>query len=112
LNPRLCRLKACRKTNVCYTPITQTVAAERTNSAGQHWAAVRDTGRPCPAFNPSAEQDLVPEVPASGERHRRPGLIAGGDHLGVAHRAAGLNQRRHARLDRHLRPVWEREEGV
>ena len=54
----------------------------------------------------------VAEVPHPGERHGDPGRIGGGDHLGVAQRAAGLDDRRRARLDRRHEAVGEGEEGV
>ena len=43
---------------------------------------------------------LVAEVPHPGEQHRQPGLVGGGDDFVVADRAAGLDHRRGAGLDR------------
>ena len=45
----------------------------------------------------------VPEVPAAGEDHRRAGRVDGLDHLGVAARAARLDQAVDARVERELR---------
>jgi hypothetical protein len=42
----------------------------------------------------------------------RPGRVGGGDHLVVAHRAARLDDRGRARIDRRLQAVGEREERV
>jgi uncharacterized integral membrane protein len=47
---------------------------------------------------------LVPEVAHAGEDHRQAGLVGGGDHLVVADRAARLDHRRGARLDRRQQP--------
>ena len=55
---------------------------------------------------------LVPEVAVLGEDHRDAALVAGGDHLGVAFGAAGLDHRVGAGLDRQLGAVGEGEEGV
>ena len=55
---------------------------------------------------------LVAEVAVPGEDHRHAGLVAGLDHLAVALRAARLDHRRRAGLDRRLRAVGEGEEGV
>ena len=55
---------------------------------------------------------LVPEVAVLGEDHRDAGGVAGLDHLGVAFRAAGLDHRGGAGLDRQLGAVGEGEEGV
>src|SRR5207247_187702 len=55
---------------------------------------------------------LVPEVAPAGEHHCDAGSVAGLDHLGVSHRAAGLDDRPHARLDPDLGAIGEREEGV
>ena len=54
----------------------------------------------------------VPEVPAPGEDHRGAGGFDRVDHVGVALRAARLDQRRHARVEREPRAVREREERV
>ena len=40
---------------------------------------------------PTTSTALMPEVPPSGEHHREPVLIGGGDHLGVAYRTARLD---------------------
>ena len=54
----------------------------------------------------------VPEMPHPGEDHRQPGLVRRGDHLLVADRAAGLDHRGRAGLDRGQQAVGEGEEGV
>ena len=41
----------------------------------------------------SARSDSVPEVADAGEHHRDAALVGGGDHLLVAHAAAGLDHR-------------------
>ena len=46
------------------------------------------------------------------KHHRRARGLDGGDHLVVALRAARLDERRHARVERELRAVGEREERV
>ena len=55
---------------------------------------------------------LVLEVPAVGEDHRDAGGVRGLDDLGVALGAARLDDAGRARVDRELRAVGEREEGV
>ncbi len=52
------------------------------------------------------------EVPHPGRDHGDAGLVGGRDHLGVAHRAARLDDGGGAGLDDLLDPVLEREEGV
>ena len=52
------------------------------------------------------------EVTEAGEHHRDILLVGGGDDLRVAHRAAGLDHRRGARLGQHVETVAEGEEGV
>ena len=52
------------------------------------------------------------EVAAVGRDHRDARGIDGGDDVLVAHRAARLDDRRDARVDRELRAVGEGEEGV
>ena len=47
--------------------------------------------------------DLMPEMADAGEQHRHAVLVAGGDRVGVADRAAGLDDRRHAGLRRRHR---------
>ena len=47
------------------------------------------------------------EVTHAGEDHRQARLVGGGDHLLVADRAAGLDDRRRARLDRGEQAVGE-----
>ena len=54
----------------------------------------------------------VPEVPHSGEHHRQARLVGGGDHFVVADRAARLDHRGRAGLDRGEQAVGEGEEGV
>ena len=54
----------------------------------------------------------MPEVADSGEYHRDSGAVGGCDHLGVAARAAGLDRRGGAGLDRRFEPVGERVERV
>src|SRR5687768_4234395 len=55
---------------------------------------------------------LVPEVPAAREDHRRAALVHRGDDLIVALRAARLDDRGHARVERAERAVREREERI
>ena len=55
---------------------------------------------------------LVLEVAAVREDHRDAGGVGGLDDLVVAHRAAGLDDRGDAGVDRELRAVGEREERV
>src|SRR5712691_657077 len=55
---------------------------------------------------------LVSELPHTREHHRQPALVRRGDHLGVAHRDARLNDRRDARLRGLVHAVAEREERV
>src|SRR5215218_7355237 len=54
----------------------------------------------------------VLEVATACEDHRDTGRVGGGDHLGVPHRPARLDDRADARIDRELRTVGEGEEGV
>src|SRR5258706_9428448 len=54
----------------------------------------------------------MPEVAHAGEDHGRAALVGRGDHFGVAHAAAGLDERARARVEQHLDAVAEREEGV
>src|SRR4051812_23312341 len=54
----------------------------------------------------------VLEVAAVREDHRDAGRVRGVDDLEVALRPAGLDDRGHARVDRRLGAVGEREEGV
>ena len=54
----------------------------------------------------------VPEVAHAGEDHGQARLVGGGDHLVVAHRAAGLDHRGGAGLGRGQQAVGEGEEGV
>src|SRR5215207_10233192 len=54
----------------------------------------------------------VAEVAPRGEHHRDAGLVAGLHDVGVAARAARLDDRLDARLDRRLGAVGEREERV
>src|SRR4051812_20440971 len=55
---------------------------------------------------------LVPKVPAGREHHRDARAVAGLDHVLVALRAARLDDRPHAGLDRQLGAVRKREERV
>src|SRR3954469_16379953 len=55
---------------------------------------------------------LVAEVAPAGEDHRGAGGAHGLDHLAVALRAAGLDQRSDTGVERELWAVGEREEGV
>ena len=52
------------------------------------------------------------EVPGAREVHRDAGGLRGGDHLGVAHRPAGLHHGAHPALEEHLKPIGEREECI
>ena len=54
----------------------------------------------------------VPEVPHAGEHHRHAQAVRRRDHLLIAHRAAGLDERCRAVLRRFLHAVREREERV
>ena len=51
----------------------------------------------------------MPEVPLAGEDHRQPPLIGRGNRLGIAYRAARLNDRAHAGLGENVDSVAERE---
>ena len=57
-------------------------------------------------------QNSMPEMPRAGEHHGDVVLVGGGDHLVVVHRAAGLDHRGGAGLDRDQQAVGEREERV
>ena len=46
------------------------------------------------------------------KHHRDAALVGGGDHLVVAHRAAGLDHAGGAGVDHHVEAVAEREEGI
>jgi hypothetical protein len=48
----------------------------------------------------------------AGEHHGDALLVGGGDHLGVAHGAAGLDDRGGAGLGQHVEAVAEGEEGI
>lgn len=61
---------------------------------------------------PGPTELLVAEVAAAGQDHRRAGRLHGLDHLVVSLGATRLDDRRHARLERCLRPVREWEERV
>ena len=54
----------------------------------------------------------VSEMPHAAEHHGHAALVGGGDHLGVAHRAAGLDDAGGAVVDHHVQPIAEREERV
>src|SRR5689334_17185081 len=54
----------------------------------------------------------VAEVPGPCRDHRGTGGVDVREHLRVAHRAAGLDDRRHAGLEEDARAVGEREERV
>src|SRR5262249_33392634 len=69
---------------------------------------VGGTGFPPRMVSPT----LMMEVASAGEDHRALRLLHGGDHLVVALRAAGLDDRPHPGLERQPGPVGEREEGV
>src|SRR3989442_7228138 len=60
----------------------------------------------------TARAELMAEVADAGEDHRDLVLRGGRDHFLVAHRAAGLNDRRHARPGRGVDAVAKREERV
>jgi hypothetical protein len=51
-------------------------------------------------------------MPLAGEDHRKPRRVGRRDDLAVAHRAAGLDDRRRARLGRRQKPVGEGKERV
>jgi hypothetical protein len=61
---------------------------------------------------PAPNELLVTEVAATGEDHRPAGRSHGLDDLVVSLGATRLDDRRHARLERSLRPVREWEERV
>ena len=54
----------------------------------------------------------MPEVPRAGEYHGDATIVGGFDHFAVANRAAGLDHRGGAGLDRDQEAVGEREERV
>ena len=54
----------------------------------------------------------MPEMPHAREHHRDACRVGGGDHLGVAQRAAGLDDGGGAGFDRRDQSVGEREERV
>src|SRR5882762_10922133 len=54
----------------------------------------------------------VAEVPHARENHGHAALVGGGDHLVVAHAAAGLDHRSCAGLGHHVEAVAEREKGI
>jgi hypothetical protein len=54
----------------------------------------------------------MPEVSHPGEDHRDARRVGGGDHFGVAHRAAGRDDRGRAGLDRRQKAVGEGKERV
>ena len=58
------------------------------------------------------EMLLVPEVPHSGEDHRKAKLVSRRDHLFIAHGTAGLYQSRCAGFRRSDQAVREGEECV
>ena len=60
----------------------------------------------------AVEPDSMPEQPRPGEHHRDPVLVGRRDHLGVPHRAAGLDNRSHPGRRRVIDPVAEWEERV
>src|SRR5215210_2717576 len=64
------------------------------------------------AVGAAASVISVAEVAAVGEDHSCAGCAYGADHIVVALRAAGLDDRCHAGIERELRTVREREEGV
>ena len=70
------------------------------------WRCCRGSGASRP------RRRSVLEVPAVREDHADPGGVGGLDDLHVALGSAGLDDRRHAGLDRGLRAVGEREERV
>src|SRR5690606_15741466 len=70
----------------------------------------RDYSRRAMALPP--RRALVPEMPDAGKHHGDAVRVGSSDHVLVAHRAAWLNDRRRARLDRCEKPVGKREEGV
>src|SRR5436309_13420161 len=55
---------------------------------------------------------LMAKHSAVGEHHGDSALVTSADHLGIAHRASGLNHRRHAGLGGVDDVVREREESV
>src|SRR5690606_30538117 len=55
---------------------------------------------------------LVAEVAEAGEDHCHAMFVGCGNHLFIAHRAAGLDHSGGAGVGEHVQPVAEREEGV
>ena len=55
---------------------------------------------------------LVPEMPPAREHHRQALLVGGGDHFGVAHRAAGLHDGGRAGGGDRVEAIAERKERV
>jgi hypothetical protein len=54
----------------------------------------------------------MPEMPYTGEHHGDAVIVRGLDHIAVAHRAARLDHRGGAGLDRDKESVREWEEGL
>ena len=54
----------------------------------------------------------MPEMPLTGEHHRKARLIRRGDHLIIAHRAAWLDHRRRPRFSRRQQTVRKREKRI
>src|SRR6185312_7912203 len=74
---------------------------------------VFDPSRPYNQRCPDLVQSrLVGEVAGDAEVEGHAGLLGGGDDLLVADRAAGLDDRLHARLGQHFKAVGEGEERV
>ena len=57
-------------------------------------------------------QTLMPEMPHAGKHHCDTPCISGGNHLIIAHRAAGLDNGCRARLNGSDKPVSKREKRV
>ena len=97
--------RAEKTASLCQAPIAPPV-----ETADPTCAQVVD-GRVKPGHDEFGEQ-LMPEVAQAGEHHGEARRVGGGDHLVVAHRAAGLDDRRRARLRHHIEPVGEGKERV
>src|SRR5436853_415778 len=93
-------------------PAKRAYAAREPGPMSHRSSLTADGSRVSGAPSPGMTVELMPKMPHAGEHHRDAVLIGGLDHLVVAHRAAGLDHRRGARLDGHKQPVGKREEGI
>src|SRR5687767_5986458 len=63
-------------------------------------------------FTTAPRSGLMAELALSGDDHRNAALVRGLDHLAIAHRAAGLDDRTNACIGRLVDAVAEREERI